>query len=66
MTYAAGDVDRPILPRSSNKPVQATALLGVSAGDIPLQPGATYYVNMRNANPGVTNWPALVEFYWPH
>jgi L-asparaginase II len=27
VTFAAGDVDRPILPRSSNKPVQATALL---------------------------------------
>ena len=27
MTFAAGAVDRPILPRSSNKPVQATALL---------------------------------------
>jgi L-asparaginase II len=26
-THAAGAVDRPILPRSSNKPVQATALL---------------------------------------
>jgi L-asparaginase II len=25
--FAAGDVDRPVLPRSSNKPVQATALL---------------------------------------
>jgi L-asparaginase II len=30
VTFAAGAVDRPILPRSSNKPVQATALL--SAG----------------------------------
>ncbi len=29
MTFAAGAVDRPILPRSSNKPVQATALLAV-------------------------------------
>ena len=27
MTFAAGAVDRPTLPRSSNKPVQATALL---------------------------------------
>ena len=27
MSFAAGAVDRPILPRSSNKPVQATALL---------------------------------------
>ena len=27
MTFAAGSVDRPVLPRSSNKPVQATALL---------------------------------------
>jgi L-asparaginase II len=27
VTFAAGSVDRPILPRSSNKPVQATALL---------------------------------------
>ena len=27
VTFAAGVVDRPILPRSSNKPVQATALL---------------------------------------
>jgi L-asparaginase II len=27
VTLAAGDVERPILPRSSNKPVQATALL---------------------------------------
>lgn len=27
MTFAAGAVDRPVLPRSSNKPVQATALL---------------------------------------
>ena len=27
MTFAAGTVDRPTLPRSSNKPVQATALL---------------------------------------
>ena len=27
VTHAAGAVDRPILPRSSNKPVQATALL---------------------------------------
>ena len=26
-SFAAGDVDRPVLPRSSNKPVQATALL---------------------------------------
>jgi L-asparaginase II len=25
--YAVGDVDRPVLPRSANKPVQATALL---------------------------------------
>ncbi|MDP9427755.1 MAG: asparaginase, partial [Actinomycetota bacterium] len=25
--YAAGDVERPVLPRSANKPVQATALL---------------------------------------
>jgi L-asparaginase II len=25
--FSAGDVDRPVLPRSSNKPVQATALL---------------------------------------
>ncbi|MGK5111059.1 MULTISPECIES: asparaginase [unclassified Geodermatophilus] len=25
--YSAGDVDRPVLPRSANKPVQATALL---------------------------------------
>ncbi|MGY1707916.1 asparaginase [Geodermatophilus sp. SYSU D00758] len=25
--FAAGDVDRPVLPRSANKPVQATALL---------------------------------------
>nr|WP_204331869.1 asparaginase [Geodermatophilus sabuli] len=30
---AAGDVDRPVLPRSSNKPVQATALL--AAGWVP-------------------------------
>jgi L-asparaginase II len=29
VTFAAGTVDRPILPRSSNKPVQATALLAV-------------------------------------
>lgn len=29
MTFAAGAVDRPILPRSSNKPVQATALLAL-------------------------------------
>jgi L-asparaginase II len=27
VTFAAGAVDRPVLPRSSNKPVQATALL---------------------------------------
>jgi L-asparaginase II len=27
VTFAAGSVDRPVLPRSSNKPVQATALL---------------------------------------
>ena len=27
VAFAAGDVDRPVLPRSSNKPVQATALL---------------------------------------
>jgi L-asparaginase II len=27
VTFAAGAVDRPILPRSSNKPVQATALI---------------------------------------
>ena len=27
VAFAAGDVERPILPRSSNKPVQATALL---------------------------------------
>jgi L-asparaginase II len=27
VTFAAGTVDRPVLPRSSNKPVQATALL---------------------------------------
>ena len=27
VTFAAGAVDRPMLPRSSNKPVQATALL---------------------------------------
>ncbi len=27
VTFTVGDVDRPILPRSSNKPVQATALL---------------------------------------
>ena len=25
--HAVGDVDRPVLPRSANKPVQATALL---------------------------------------
>jgi L-asparaginase II len=29
VTFAVGAVDRPILPRSSNKPVQATALLAV-------------------------------------
>jgi L-asparaginase II len=34
--FAAGDVDRPILPRSSNKPVQATALL--AAGWTPGSP----------------------------
>ena len=28
VTFAAGDVDRPVLPRSANKPVQATAALG--------------------------------------
>ena len=33
MTFAAGAVDRPILPRSSNKPVQATAAL--AAGWVP-------------------------------
>jgi L-asparaginase II len=33
VTFAAGAVDRPILPRSSNKPVQATALL--AAGWLP-------------------------------
>jgi L-asparaginase II len=33
VTFAAGAVDRPILPRSSNKPVQATALL--AAGWVP-------------------------------
>ncbi len=27
VTHAAGAIDRPILPRSSNKPVQATAML---------------------------------------
>ncbi len=27
VSFTAGDVDRPVLPRSSNKPVQATALL---------------------------------------
>ena len=31
--FAAGDVDRPVLPRSSNKPVQATAFL--AAGWVP-------------------------------
>ena len=36
MTFAAGAVDRPILPRSSNKPVQATALL--AAGWTPRSP----------------------------
>jgi L-asparaginase II len=33
VTFAAGAVDRPTLPRSSNKPVQATALL--AAGWVP-------------------------------
>jgi L-asparaginase II len=33
VTFAAGAVDRPILPRSANKPVQATALL--AAGWVP-------------------------------
>ena len=33
VAFAAGAVDRPILPRSSNKPVQATALL--AAGWVP-------------------------------
>ena len=28
VSFAAGAIDRPVLPRSSNKPVQATALLG--------------------------------------
>ena len=36
VTFAAGAVDRPILPRSSNKPVQATALL--AAGWAPRSP----------------------------
>lgn len=36
MTFAAGAVDRPVLPRSSNKPVQATALL--AAGWRPRSP----------------------------
>ena len=36
MTFAAGTVDRPTLPRSSNKPVQATALL--AAGWEPRSP----------------------------
>jgi L-asparaginase II len=36
VTFAAGAVDRPILPRSSNKPVQATALL--AAGWTPRSP----------------------------
>lgn len=42
---AAGAVDRPMLPRSSNKPVQATALLGVgwvprSAGELAIGAGS--------------------------
>ena len=36
VAFAAGAVDRPILPRSSNKPVQATALL--AAGWTPRSP----------------------------
>jgi L-asparaginase II len=36
VTFAAGAVDRPVLPRSSNKPVQATALL--AAGWAPRSP----------------------------
>ena len=36
VTFAAGAVDRPVLPRSSNKPVQATALL--AAGWEPRSP----------------------------
>ena len=36
VSFAAGAVDRPILPRSSNKPVQATALL--AAGWMPRSP----------------------------
>jgi L-asparaginase II len=36
VSFAAGSVDRPILPRSSNKPVQATALL--AAGWAPRSP----------------------------
>jgi L-asparaginase II len=36
VAFAAGDVDRPVLPRSSNKPVQATALL--AAGWAPRSP----------------------------
>ena len=36
VTFAAGAVDRPILPRSSNKPVQATAAL--AAGWLPASP----------------------------
>jgi L-asparaginase II len=36
VTFAAGAIDRPILPRSSNKPVQATALL--AAGWTPRSP----------------------------
>lgn len=33
VTFAVGDVDRPVLPRSANKPVQATAAL--AAGWVP-------------------------------
>jgi L-asparaginase II len=36
VSFAAGAVDRPVLPRSSNKPVQATALL--AAGWTPRSP----------------------------
>jgi L-asparaginase II len=36
VVFSAGDVRRPVLPRSSNKPLQATALLG--AGWVPRSP----------------------------
>jgi L-asparaginase II len=61
--FAAGAVDRPILPRSSNKPVQATALL--AAGWAP----SSWAARRRcpsTSSPAARGWPPVAHRSgWP-